>query len=52
MDDHRKGLDALIEAALEISRQENEWKAQLREAILRDDRPEILRVCRLLVGLD
>lgn len=42
---------ALIEAALEISRQEIELKARMREAIERNDLEKVLEIAKQLTGL-
>ncbi len=42
---------ALIEAALEISRQEIELKAKMREAIEQNDLGRVLEIAKMMTGL-
>lgn len=45
-------MTGLIELALEISRRRADTLRQIREACERDDKEEVMRLSKILVGLD
>jgi uncharacterized protein YpiB (UPF0302 family) len=49
---HSPQLSGLIDAALEISRRRADTLKLIREACEREDKEEVLRLSRILVGLD
>lgn len=51
LDMAHSGENALVEAALEISRQEIELKGRMREAIEQNDLEKVLEIAKLLTGM-